>query len=145
MTRPLELLAPAADKYVAREAILHGADAVYMGGPSHGARRRASNSIGDIRETVEFAHRFRARVYVTVNTVVYDSEIADVGVSCMICTVPGSMRSLSGHVAARMNLPPIAFHASTQCDNRTPEKCGFLEARRILAEQCLQGNCRSKK
>lgn len=78
MTRSLELLAPAADKYVAREAILHGADAVYMGGPSHGARRRASNSIGDIRETVEFAHRFRARVYVTVNTVVYDSEIADV-------------------------------------------------------------------
>ncbi len=82
MTRPLELLAPAADKYVAREAILHGADAVYMGGPSHGARRRASNSIGDIRETVEFAHRFRARVYVTVNTVVcYDSEIAGCGAS----------------------------------------------------------------
>ena len=128
MTRPLELLAPAADKYVAREAILHGADAVYMGGPSHGARRRASNSIGDIRETVEFAHRFRARVYVTVNTVVYDSEIADVerlvhdlysaGVDAII------VQDMS---LLRMNLPPIAFHASTQCDNRTPEKCSFLE------------------
>ncbi len=128
MTRSLELLAPAADKYVAREAILHGADAVYMGGPSHGARRRASNSIGDIRETVEFAHRFRARVYVTVNTVVYDSEIADVerlvhdlysaGVDAII------VQDMS---LLRMNLPPIAFHASTQCDNRTPEKCSFLE------------------
>ena len=73
--RSLELLAPAADKEVAREAILHGADAVYMGGPSHGARRKASNSIEDIRDTVEFAHQFRARVYVTVNTLVYEKEI----------------------------------------------------------------------
>ena len=57
-----ELLAPAADRNVAVQAILHGADAVYMGGPSHGARKKASNSIDDIREVVSFAHRYRARV-----------------------------------------------------------------------------------
>lgn len=127
--RSLELLAPAADKEVAREAILHGADAVYMGGPSHGARRKASNSIEDIRATVEFAHQFRARVYVTVNTLVYEKEIPAVeklvwdlyraGVDALI---------VQDMALLRMKLPPIALHASTQCDTRTPEKAAFLEA-----------------
>lgn len=126
--RELELLAPAADKETAREAILHGADAVYMGGPSHGARQNASNSIEDIRETVEFAHRFRARIYVTVNTLVYDRELKDVerlvwelyraGVDAII------VQDMS---LLRMDLPPIALHASTQCDTRTVEKARFLE------------------
>lgn len=126
--RSLELLAPAADKEVAREAILHGADAVYMGGPSHGARRKASNSIEDIRATVEFAHQFRARVYVTVNTLVYEKEIPAVeklvwdlyraGVDALI------VQDMS---LLRMKLPPIALHASTQCDTRTPQKARFLE------------------
>lgn len=127
--RSLELLAPAADKEVAREAILHGADAVYMGGPSHGARRKASNSIEDIRATVEYAHQFRARVYVTVNTLVYEKEIPAVeklvwdlyraGVDALI---------VQDMALLRMKLPPIALHASTQCDTRTPEKAAFLEA-----------------
>lgn len=127
--RSLELLAPAADKEVAREAILHGADAVYMGGPSHGARRKASNTIEDIRATVEFAHQFRARVYVTVNTLVYEKEIPAVeklvwdlyraGVDALI---------VQDMALLRMKLPPIALHASTQCDTRTPEKAAFLEA-----------------
>lgn len=152
MTRTLELLAPAADKHVAREAILHGADAVYMGGPTHGARRRASNSIEDIRETVDFAHRFRARVYVTVNTIVYDREIAEVeglvnelyhaGVDAII------VQDMS---LLRMKLPPIALHASTQCDNRTPEKCRFFEevgfSQIVLARELSLGEiteiCRS--
>ena len=126
--RSLELLAPAADKEVAREAILHGADAVYMGGPSHGARRKASNSIEDIRDTVEFAHQFRARVYVTVNTLVYEKEIPAVeklvwdlyraGVDALI---------VQDMALLRMKLPPIALHASTQCDTRTPQKARFLE------------------
>ena len=73
--RKLELLAPAADKDVAMEAILHGADAVYMGASSHGARKSAANSVKDIAEVVCFAHKFRAKVYVTVNTLVYDNEI----------------------------------------------------------------------
>lgn len=126
--RSLELLAPAADKEVAREAILHGADAVYMGGPSHGARRKASNSIEDIRDTVEFAHQFRARVYVTVNTLVYEKEIPAVeklvwdlyraGVDALI---------VQDMALLRMKLPPMALHASTQCDTRTPQKARFLE------------------
>lgn len=126
--RSLELLAPAADKEVAREAILHGADAVYMGGPSHGARRKASNSIEDIRATVEYAHQFRARVYVTVNTLVYEKEIPAVeklvwdlyraGVDALI---------VQDMALLRMKLPPIALHASTQCDTRTPQKARFLE------------------
>lgn len=126
--RVIELLAPAADKYVARAAILHGADAVYIGASSHGARKRASNSIEDIKEVVDFAHFFRARVYVTVNTLVYDSEIGEVetlitelyriGVDAII---------VQDMAILEMKLPPIALHASTQCDIRTPEKAKFLE------------------
>lgn len=126
--RKLELLAPAANKEVARQAILHGADAVYMGAYSHGARHRAANSIEDIQETVRFAHQFRAKVYVTVNTLVYDNEIEKVehlvhelyrvGVDAII------VQDMS---LLRMNIPPIELHASTQCDTRTLEKGKFLE------------------
>lgn len=126
--RKLELLSPAANKDVAREAILHGADAVYMGAYSHGARKSASNSVEDIAEVVRFAHQYRARVYVTVNTLVYDREIRDVeqlirdlyeiGVDAIIVQDMGILR---------MNIPPIELHASTQCDTRTVEKAQFLE------------------
>lgn len=127
-SRPIELLAPAANKEVAIEAILHGADAVYIGGPSHGARSKASNSVEDIKEVVNFAHIFRAKVYVTLNTLVYEDELKDVenliwalykaGVDALIVQDMGILR---------MNIPPIALHASTQCDTRTPEKAKFLE------------------
>lgn len=126
--RELELLAPAADKHVALQAILHGADAVYMGASSHGARSKAMNSIDDIREVVEFAHTFRAKVYVTVNTLVYNDEIAQVeklvrdlyriGVDALI------VQDMS---LLRMNIPPIQLHASTQCDTRSVGKARFLE------------------
>lgn len=126
--KKLELLAPAADKNVAIQAILHGADAVYMGASSHGARKNAANSIEDIREVVLFAHQFRARVYVTVNTLVYDKEIKHVeklirdlylaGVDALIVQDMGILR---------MNIPPIELHASTQCDTRSVEKAQFLE------------------
>lgn len=122
------MLAPAADKEVARQAILHGADAVYIGASSHGARSKAANSIEDIREVVDFAHMYRARVYVTVNTLVYENEISDVesliaslyriGVDAIIVQDMGILR---------MNIPPIELHASTQCDTRTPAKARFLE------------------
>lgn len=127
--RKLELLAPAADKHVAKEAILHGADAVYMGASSHGARKNAANSVEDIAEVAAFAHLFRAKVYVTVNTLVYDDEIGKVeklirslyeaGVDALIVQDMGILR---------MNIPLIELHASTQCDIRTPEKAKFLEA-----------------
>ncbi len=126
--RSLELLAPAKDADVAREAILHGADAVYIGPPSHGARKSASNSLDDIRRTVDFAHQFRAKVYVTVNTIVYDSELLEVekmitslyraGVDAIIVQDMGILR---------LDIPPIALHASTQCDNETAAKARFLQ------------------
>lgn len=126
--RPIELLAPAADKNVAIQAILHGADAVYIGGPSHGARSKASNSIEDIADVVKFAHRFRVRVYVTLNTLVYDHEIREVenliqrlyriGVDALIVQDMGILR---------MKIPPIALHASTQCDTTTVQKAKFLQ------------------
>lgn len=126
--RELELLAPAADKDIAKQAILHGADAVYMGGPSHGARRRACNSIEDIRETVEFAHRFRAKVYVTVNTIVFENELEDVERLCHDLYHAGVDALIVQDMALlRLNLPPIALHASTQCDTRTSEKASFLQ------------------
>lgn len=126
--RRIELLAPAANKDVAVAAILHGADAVYIGASSHGARSKASNSVKDIAELVKFAHRFRARVYVTVNTLVYDNEqeqvrrlindLYRIGVDALI------VQDMS---ILRMDIPPVALHASTQCDTRTPAKAKFLE------------------
>ncbi len=126
--RRIELLAPAGNKDVAVAAILHGADAVYIGASSHGARSKASNSVEDIAELVKFAHRFRARVYVTVNTLVYDNEqeqvrrlindLYRIGVDALI------VQDMS---ILRMDIPPVALHASTQCDTRTPAKAKFLE------------------
>ncbi len=126
-SRPLQLLSPARDADTAIIAIDHGADAVYMGAPSHGARAAASNSIEDIGRVCRYAHRFDARVYVTVNTIIYEDELDDVcrmvwplycaGVDALI------VQDMS---LLRMPLPPIALHASTQCDIRTPQKARFL-------------------
>lgn len=126
--RRLELLAPARDAAVGREAILHGADAVYIGPEAFGARKSAGNSISDIAGLVDFAHKYRAKVYATVNTIVYDSEISAVeklvwdlyraGVDALIVQDLGLLR---------MNLPPIALHASTQCDTRTPADARALQ------------------
>ncbi|MDE6057670.1 MAG: U32 family peptidase, partial [Muribaculaceae bacterium] len=128
MGRLLELLAPAGNPDIAMQAILHGADAVYMGASSHGARRNAANSIDDVRRVVEFAHIYRARVYVTVNTIVYEKELREVerlidqlyniGVDAIIVQDMGILR---------MDIPPIQLHASTQCDIRTPAKALFLQ------------------
>lgn len=124
----LELLAPAKNYEIALQALLHGADAIYMGASSHGARSAASNSIADIARVVESAHRYNARVYVTVNTLVYDRELREVerlvrelyriGVDALIIQDMGILR---------LDIPPIALHASTQCDIRTPEKARFME------------------
>ncbi|MDE6528928.1 MAG: U32 family peptidase, partial [Muribaculaceae bacterium] len=124
----IELLAPARNAAIAIAAVDHGADAVYMGAPSHGARQQAANSIEDIRSVVEYAHRFGVKVYITVNTIVYDSELPAVerlvwelyriGVDALI---------VQDMALLQMNLPPIALHASTQCDIRTPEKARFLQ------------------
>ena len=127
--RKIELLAPARDANTAIEAIKHGADAVYMGASSHGARVAAGNSLEDIARVVEFAHQFNVKVYITVNTIIYNNELASVeklihdlyriGVDALIVQDMGVLR---------MNIPPIALHASTQCDTRNAEKAQFLES-----------------
>ncbi len=126
--RTIELLAPAKNADVAIEAICHGADAVYMGASSHGARAAAGNTVADIARAVEFAHRFNARVYVTVNTIIYDNELKAVerligelyriGVDAII---------VQDMAVLRMDIPPIALHASTQCDTRDADKALFLQ------------------
>ena len=123
----LELLSPARDAAIAKEAILHGADAVYIGGPSFGARHNASNSVADIAGLVEFAHLFHAKVFVTINTILHDDEVEparqlihqlyDAGVDALIVQDMGVME---------MDIPPIELHASTQCDIRTLDKAKFL-------------------
>ncbi len=128
-SQSLELLAPAKNAAVGIEAILHGADAVYIGGPGFGARVEAANAFEDIRKLTEFAHRFNARVYMTLNTIVNDEERKDAvrlahlayenGVDALIVQDMGILAS---------ELPPIQLHASTQCDVRTPEKARFLES-----------------
>src|SRR5690554_4099454 len=123
----LELLSPARDITIAKEAILHGADAVYIGGPSFGARHNASNSLSDIAQLVEFARLFHAKVFVTINTILHDDELEparaliwqlyEAGVDALIVQDLGVME---------MDIPPIELHASTQTDIRTLEKAQFL-------------------
>ncbi len=71
----LELLSPAKNIEIAKQAILHGADAVYIGGPNFGARHNAGNSVGDIAQLVEFAHQYYAKIFVTLNTILHDNEL----------------------------------------------------------------------
>lgn len=125
--RRLELLAPARNAEIGRMAILAGADAVYIGAPAFGARAAAGNSVADIAALAAFAHRFRAKVYVTLNTILFDAELDEArdlvwqlyraGVDALIVQ---DMAYLA------MELPPIALHASTQCDIRTSEKAKLM-------------------
>jgi putative protease len=124
----LELLAPARDADIGMEAIRHGADAVYIGGPSFGARSSAENSVADIARLVHEAHRFHARIFVTLNTILRDDELEparklihqlyDAGADALIIQDMGLLE---------LDLPPIQLHASTQTDIRTPEKAKFLQ------------------
>jgi len=128
MTDTLELLAPARDADIGIEAVNHGADAVYIGGPAFGARDKASNEIADLARLVAHAHRFHARVYLTLNTILRDDELDrarqlawqayDTGVDALIVQDMGLLQ---------IDLPPIQLHASTQTDVRTPEKARFLQ------------------
>ncbi|MDE6136749.1 MAG: U32 family peptidase [Muribaculaceae bacterium] len=124
----LELLAPARNADIAIDAILCGADAVYIGAPSFGARAAAGNSVADIARAAEFAHRFDARTYVTMNTIVYDHEIPAVESLVRELYDAGADALIVQDMAyLRMQLPPIALHASTQCDTRTPARAAMLE------------------
>lgn len=136
----LELLAPAKNLECGIAAVDHGADAVYIGAPRFGARAAVGNSVDDIRQLCQYAHPFGVKVYVTVNTVIYDAELEatqqliqqlyDVGVNAILVQDMGILR---------MPLPPIALHASTQTDNRTAEKVRWLHdigfSRVVLARE----------
>lgn len=127
--RQIELLSPAKDLTCGIEAINHGADAVYIGSPKFGARAMAGNSVADITKLCEYAHRFSARIYVALNTLIYEHELEEArtliwdiyraGADALIVQDMGILE---------MDLPPIPLHASTQTDNRTVEKVRFLES-----------------
>lgn len=129
MSTSIELLAPAKNLECGIEAIRHGADAVYIGAPKYGARAAAGNSLDDLRQLAEYAHLFGAKVYVTLNTIIYDDELAEVeqlvwqlyriGIDALI---------VQDMALLTMKLPPIQLHASTQTDNRTKEKVQFLHS-----------------
>lgn len=124
----LELLAPAKNSDFGIEAINHGADAVYIGGPAFGARAKAPNTVEDIVRLVKHAHRYHAEVFVALNTIFHDNELEgvreliyqlyDAEVDALIVQDMGLLE---------MDLPPIQLHASTQTDIRTVEKAQFLD------------------
>lgn len=125
--KSIELLAPAKNLACGMAAIDHGADAVYIGAPRFGARAAAGNSLADLQALADYAHRFHAKVYATVNTILYDEELTEarqliwdlyrIGIDALI---------VQDTALLRLDLPPIPLHASTQMDNRTPEKVQWL-------------------
>ena len=128
-SRPIELLSPAKDLNCGMEAINHGADAVYIGAPKFGARAAAGNSLEDIRELCDYAHLYGARIYVTLNTILKEEELEEAERMIWDLWHAGTDALIVQDMGiTRLNLPPIPLHASTQTDNRTPEKVRFLQA-----------------
>lgn len=128
LTRTLELLAPARDADTGIAAVDHGADAIYIGASQFGAGKQAGNSLQELSRLIAYAHRFKARVYVTLNTLLYDNELEaahkliwelyQLGADALIVQDMGILQ---------MDLPPLPLHASTQTNNRSLEKVQFLE------------------
>jgi putative protease len=140
LVKTIELLAPAKNLICGRAAIAHGADAVYIGGPKFGAREDAGNSLEDIEKLASDARLFGVKVYVALNTILYDTELEEanrqirnlyeIGIDALIIQDLGILE---------MDLPPIALHASTQLHNYLPGQLKFLEAvhfkRAVLARE----------
>ncbi|MDO9188103.1 MAG: U32 family peptidase [Bacteroidia bacterium] len=128
MKKKIEILSPAKNLVQGMAAINAGADAVYIGAPQFGARSNATNSLEDIEELIQYAHLFKAQVFVVINTILYDHELADckkliyqlydIGVDALIVQDMALME---------MDLPPIVIHASTQANNRDPKHVKFLK------------------
>lgn len=124
----LELLSPARTADIGIEAVNHGADAVYIGGPGFGARATAGNEIRELERLIQHAHRFGSRIFITLNTILRDDELEGarqmawdmyrIGADALIIQDMGLLE---------LDLPPIQLHASTQNDIRTPEKAKFLQ------------------
>lgn len=130
-TNKIEILAPAKDKETAIAAINCGADAVYIGAPAFGARKNASNSLEDIHEVINYAHKFWAKVYITINTILTDSELneavklinklSNIGTDAIIIQDMGLLNRL-----IKDNISSPTIHISTQCDNYLPQKVKFF-------------------
>jgi len=126
--KKIELLAPAKNLESGIAAINYGADAVYIGSPKFGARAAAGNSLEDIKALAEYAHKFYSKVYVTLNTILFDDELEEaqktihqlyeIGADAVIIQDMGILE---------MDLPPIPLFASTQTNNYTADKVKFLE------------------
>ena len=127
-TVSIELLSPAKNLEVGVAAINHGTDAVYIGGPSFGAREKAGNSIDDIEQLCRHAHQFDAKVYVTLNTLLYEREWEPARQLAWDCWNAGVDALIVQDLnLLHLDLPPIPLHASTQCDNLTVERVKELE------------------
>ena len=141
---PLELLAPAKNLECGIAAVDHGADAVYIGAPRFGARAAAGNSLDDIRQLCDYAHPFGVKVYVTVNTILYDEELEATRQMLLELEAIGVDAILVQDMAVlellrREETYKVRLHASTQTDNRTPEKVRWLRdlgfSRVVLARE----------
>ena len=123
----IELLSPARNLECGIAAVDHGADAVYIGAARFGARASAGNSVQDIARLCAYAHPFGVKVYVTVNTILYDEELRDTQELIWELYRAGADALIVQDMSLlRMDLPPIPLHASTQMDNRTPDKVRAL-------------------
>ena len=123
----LSLLAPARDKEVAIAAIQAGADAIYIGAPAYGARQAAGNSLEDLEEVVRYAHRYGVQVLVTLNTLLHEDEYPKaVELAHALYAIGVDALIIQDLHLLDFDLPPIRLHASTQCDNRTPEQVALL-------------------
>ena len=124
----LELLSPARDADIGIEAVNHGADAVYIGGPAFGARAAAGNDIRELERLIAHAHRFHSRVFITLNTILRDDELDDARrMAWQVYEAGADALIIQDMGLLEIDLPPIQLHASTQTDIRTPEKARFLQ------------------
>ena len=130
--RQLELLAPARDLQIGIAAISCGADAVYIAGPRFGARQAAGNGIEDIRQLCDYAHKFGVRIFVTLNTILYDNELEEAWEQMLAVQDAGAdaiiVQDLAVVALAQERGYGLPLHASTQCAIRTPEQAAFLES-----------------
>lgn len=125
--RAIELLAPARDADTALAAIDHGADAVYMGGPAFSARYAAGNPVEDIARAADYAHRYRARLYITLNTILRDDELDEAEKMIReVCAAGADALIVQDMAVLEMDLPPVELHASTQAHIDSPQKAEFL-------------------
>lgn len=133
----LELLAPARNADIGIAAIDCGADAVYIAGPAFGARQAAGNSMEDIRKLTEYAHRFGARIFLTLNTILFDNELAEAE-RLLAEAKDAGVDAIIAQDLAVWELTDLPVHASTQCAIRTPEKARLYEgigASRLVLER----------